>query len=119
MNNINLLLCELIGGGYLDWKKLDEYIDAYQVEPEDIIQEIRDVNGEDYKITFNDLMYITLYLGFYNMREYILQVIKENEWNIKDEIKNWIENMEFNCFVNYLDSFIQTPVFSEYDIWKN
>jgi len=50
------------------------------------------------------------------MRDYILTSIKENEWNIRSEVKDWIENVEFNCFVNYLDSFIQTSVFCDYDM---
>jgi len=116
MNNINGLLRELIGGGYLDWKQLDEYIEKYQIDPEDIAQEVKYMFGEGYLPTFNDLMYITLYLGFYSMKDYILTIIKENEWNIKSEVKDWIENVEFNCFVNYLDSFIQTPIFCDYDM---
>lgn len=116
MNNIDWLLRALIGGGYLDWKQLDEYIDKYQIDPENIAQEIEFTFGGEHSTTFNELMYATLYLGFYNMKNYILKVIEENKWNIKDEIRDWIENVEFDCFVNYLDSFIQIPVFCDYDM---
>ena len=111
--NLNYILQELAGGGYSDWDKLDEYIEDYEVSVYDIVEEAKEFSKCP---GFNDLMYETLYLGMENMRKKVLTTIKEENWQIRDEIVNWIQDVENENYVNYLDSFIETPVFNEYDM---
>jgi len=113
ISNLNIILQELTGGGYSDWDQLDEYIENYKIDPYDIVEEARQFNENP---DFNALMYTTLYIGMENMRRKVLDTIKEEEWDIRDEIKDWIQNAENKNFVNYLDSFIETPVFRDYDM---
>ena len=109
--NLSIILYELIGGGYSDWEKLDKYINEYDLEPRDIIKQAEEISEP---VDFNALMYATLYLGFEKMKEKVLNTIKENGWEIRKEIINWIEDSDFECYINYLDSSIQTPIFREY-----
>jgi len=110
------LLQSLIGGKYLDWKALTNYMEVYCVEPEELIDECEFMFGEDHKFQFNDLMYIVLYLGFEKMKKTILNIIEVENWKIKKDIIKWVKEAEFECYVNYLDSSIQTPIFSEYTV---
>jgi len=112
-DNLSILLSALIGGGSADWSMLDKYIDSYEVDPYDVVEEAKQFSECP---QFNDLMYSTLSLGFENIREKVLTTIKEENWDIRDEIKDWIEYVDSNIFVNYLDSFIDIKVFRDYDM---
>ena len=111
--NLNYILQELAGGGYSDWDKLDNYIEEYNLDSYNIVENAKEFS--DYP-KFNDLMYSTLVLGFEKMREKVLNTIKSNEWKIREEIIEWIKNADSECYINYLDSFIETPVFRDYDM---
>jgi len=108
------LLSAFIGGKYFDWKKLINNIEIYCIEPEKIIDECEFMFGENHKLTFNDLMYMVFYLGFNKMKKIILNTIKKENWKIKKDVLDWIKEAEFKCYTNYLDSSLQTLIFSEY-----
>jgi len=107
-----LLEC-LLGGGFFDYKQLYLYIEDFEI---DICETIKECDACDERMPhFNDIMYSILVAGFEKMRTLLLDTIKENGWNIRKEIVDWIKNAEVDVYINYLDSFIEAPVFRDYE----
>ena len=103
-------LCEAFGGGSLDWRHLFNEMEDFELEPSEVIDEAKSFS-ENYD--FNSLMYTCLYLGSEKMKNVLIDYAKDHCDNSNEIIKA-IEDYEVGIYINYLDSFFDDDVFSQF-----
>lgn len=91
-------LTDVLGWGYLDIKFLDSKISEFELETEDIKDEIDSIGFESADI--NSWIYCTIYLGARRFLESVETYAQEND------IEFCIDDIEIEVYTNYLDSFV-------------
>jgi len=104
-----MICCEVLGWQILDIQFLEKKIEEFDLEIDEILDEIEALGIED-KTDINAYIYAVLYLGANKIKEKIIEKVKEFddlEDFLNNEYRDWesrIREYEENIYTNYLDS---------------
>ena len=109
MNFERAMLEALIGGGWSDWEKLEEYMNEWKIDVDDLVDEVEYIWDSGYKPDFNDLMYAVLSIIEDKAKENIEQIADNLGFKKPEEIWEY----DVGKYVNYLDSWFDDEWFGE------
>ena len=103
MNDCNYLLNAIIGGGILDFQKLVKIMDEWDIDAEDVVEDVK-----SYSDTIDiELLFISTYTMHANeLKEQIAELCEDlvNEDGDIEFNEEKLNNYEIPVYVNYLDT---------------